>query len=521
MSETITLNNIGNQGLSSDPMNWTLPPEFITYGKNFRIYAGSIISSGGVSEFASAPSGWYPAFITHVGSLSSSYWIIAGRTKVYVLSGSTWTDITSTAGYSTLGTDGELLWNSCQIGSIPILNNIQHFPEYWSPQQITQIMQPLMFDAVNTWSAKGYSANVFRSHKNFLFALNLAEGGTSYKDSFRWSHPADINGLPATWDETDDAFLAGKASLGGNYGDIIDGKTLRDSFVIYSETGINVLDYTFDELVWRRRELSSSVGLLSKNCVTEVKGTHFLLSDGDVVSNDGTTIKSIAYNRIKKEITARIDTVNYNRCYTVKNDKSKEIWFCIPDLGADYPNLAYIYNWYDDSWSVRDLLEDTAFSNYGTETVDLPIWSTNVLNWNTDTSTWGASPVNPLDDTILGINITEEKVYYMDPDSPDGNINFTIERLAFPLIDDRQVTTITRVYPHIQGPGTVMIEFGSHDFPDSPVRWKPAMLFDPNSNRKIDIRTTGELHAWRFTSVDKSPITMSGMTIEFERGGLR
>ncbi|RLD75153.1 MAG: hypothetical protein DRJ15_17380, partial [Bacteroidetes bacterium] len=296
-------------------MPWTLPPEFITYGRNFRVSSGAIVPKGGVQEFSTAPASWFPAHVFHIGSLGNNYWIVAGRTKVYVVVGAVWHDITSAAGYGTLNANDELLWTTCALGEIPILNNPQAHPEYWSPQQTTQILQPLLFDATNTWLAKTYSAKVFRSHKNFLFALNLTEGSTEFPDSFRWSHPADVNGLPATWDETDEAFLAGKASLGGNYGDIIDGASLRDSFPIYSESGINILDYTNDEYVWRRRELSSTIGLLTTNCVVEIKGTHFLLGDSDVVTNDGNQINSIAHNRIRKDLFTKIDTDNFNRCY--------------------------------------------------------------------------------------------------------------------------------------------------------------------------------------------------------------
>jgi hypothetical protein len=521
MPEQLILNNIGNNGLASDPMPWTLPPEFITYGINFRISSGSIIPKGGVAEFATAPASWFPANLFHTGALADNFWVVMGRTKVYALSGAVWTDITSAAGYGSLSANDELLWSSCLLGEIPIINNPQAHPEYWAPQEITQILQPLDFDGSNTWLDKGYNAKIMRSHKNFLFALNLTESATEFPDSYRWSHPADINGLPATWDETDEAFLAGKSALGGNYGDLLDGKSLRDAFALYSESGINILDYTNDEFVWRRRELSATVGLLTPNCIVEVKGTHFLLGDGDIVMNDGNRIDSIIHNRIRKELFNRLDTSNYNNCYAVRNNIAKEAWFCIPEVGETYPNIAYIYNWKDNSWAVKDIPGDISFSNYGIESIAADTWDTISTDWDDENKVWSSSSQSPIDSAMMGIDTIAEKVYIMDPPTPDGDFNCRIERIAFPLISDRQVTTITRVYPHIEGPGLVDVQFGSHDYPDSPVRWKPAVRFDPNTQRKVDIRTTGELHAWRFDSVGKSTFTMSGMTIEFERAGLR
>ena len=104
-----------------------------------------------------------------------------------------------------------------------------------------------------------------------------------------------------------------------------------------------ILDYTNDEFVWRRRELSATVGLLSADCVVEVKGSHFLLGDGDVVMNDGNQINSIIHNRLRKDLFRRLDSDNFNRCYAIHNDSAKEVWFCIPEVGETYPNLAYIY----------------------------------------------------------------------------------------------------------------------------------------------------------------------------------
>lgn len=524
MPELLRLNNIGNKGLSSDPAPWSLPPEFITFGRNFRIFAGSIISKGGDRLWSTAPAPFFAAHPFHVGSTSGDFWLVAGRTAIYAFDGTTWTDVSSVVGYAGIGIDQELLWTSCMMGQIPVLNNPQAFPEFWSPQQPAQVMQPLMFDQVNTWSDKGFAFHVIRSHKSFLFALNLQENGVEFADSFRWSHPADINGLPVTWDETDDAFLAGKASLGGDGGNIIDGLSLRDAFCIYSESGINILDSTNDEFVWRRRDLSSTVGLLAKNCIIEVKGTHFFLGDGDIIRNDGNEIVSIAHNRIRKDLTSRINVDNYQRSYAVRNDALKEVWFCIPEAGEDYPNIAYIYNWKDDSWAIKDVPEVVAFANYGSQTEATEGWDSfaDIQVWDTQLRPWGSVVNTPLDDTIVGAAPGDSSLYLLDPSgTPDGDFESRIERTDFPLIDEREVTTITRVYPHMQGEGSLKIQFGSQDFPGAPVRWKPAIDFDPSTDRKVDLRTTGELHAWRFDTIGKISWRLSGFSIEFERSGKR
>ena len=523
MSELLRIINIGEYGLATDPAPWVLPPEFITSGLNFKVVSGSIVLTGGSELWSTAGINFSPAFPFHVGSTSGDFWLVAGRSAVYVFDGVTWTAVSSAAGYTTLGTDDELRWTGCMLGQIPIINNPQVHPEYWAPQQATQILQPLDFDSSNTWAAKGYSADVIRSHKNFLFALNLHEGGTDFPDSYRWSHPADINGLPATWDETDDAFLAGKAALGGEGGQIIDGYSLRDAFCMYSESAIDILDYTSDEFVWRRRNLSNTTGLLSRNSAIEIKGTHFFLADGDIVKNDGNSIISVAHDRIRKDLSRRIDINNYDRSYAVRNDGSKEIWFCIPESGLDYPNIAYIYNWRDNSWAIRDIPTDVAFSNYGSQTPTPETWDgATGQTWDSQRRTWNSPRATPLDDTIVGADPVTGSLHLLEvTGTSDDDFAAFIERTDFPLVEERQVTTITRIYPHMSGDGPVDIQFGSQDFPGAPVRWKPAVSFNPSTDRKVDIRTTGELHCWRYSATGKISFDLSGFTIEYVKDGLR
>jgi hypothetical protein len=524
--ETLTLNNIGLKGLATDPRPWTLPPEFITFGINFRIYAGAIIAKSGYNLWSTAPVNFNPAFPFHVGATNGDYWLICGRSAVYAFDGENWDDVSSLEGYGTLNVDDELRWSACMIGQIPAVNNPQSWPEFWSPQDVGQILQPLPFDTAGdiTFKDQGISGDILRSHRNFMFLLSTHESGIDFPDTYRWSHPADINGLPPTWDETNDAFLAGKAALGGDGGRIIDGRSLRDAFAIYSDNSVDILDYTNDEFVWRRRELSATVGLLSRQALVEVKGVHYFLGDGDVLRNDGNKIESIAQNRIRGQITNRISVENYDRCYAVRNDPLKEIWFCIPEAGEDYPNIAYIYNWSDSSWTVKDLPDNIGVSNFGSQSVAADQWDEqgNQETWDTQIRPWGSARRSPLDDTVVGANPVTGTVYLLDPaGAPDEDYATRVERTDFPLLNDVVVTTITRVYPHVDGDGKLRIQFGSQDFPGAPVRWKPAVDFDPTTDRKIDLRTTGELHAWRFQSIEKTPWALSGFTIEYEMAGKR
>lgn len=521
MKKLLPLSNIGAMGLNSDVQPWELPPEFISFGKNFRIDAGAIEASGGYAAWSTVGTNFYPGYIEHVGIATDDYWLVAGRTQVNVFDGNTWFDVSSAGGYTGLGVDDEKLWTGGMLGAIPILNNPQHFPEYWSPQSTGQPMQPLKFDSTNTWQAKGYSCKVMRTHKNFIFALNLREGSDIFPDGYRWSHPADINGLPFTWDENDLSGLASKESLGGDGGEIIDGLTLRDAFVIYSQRGIDVLDFTGDEFVFKRRGLQTTAGLLTTNCVVEVNGVHYYMSDGDILVNDGNKVKSIIHDRIKDRLNSSMNDAFYGSSFAMRNDKRKEVWFCIPEGDSETPNTAYIYNWLDDTWAVRDLPENITHAQYGAFTPVPQTWDTLTGTWDSWQGVWDSQSDSPLNDTIIGVSSASGSLVRLDPNTSDVDFNTTLERTDFPLEGHKSVTSISRVYPHFNGSGEVLIQFGSQDYAGSSVRWKPAITFNMGVDRKIDIRTTGELHCWRITSVGTTPFSMSGMDIEYSSAGER
>jgi hypothetical protein len=83
-------------------------------------------------------------------------------------------------------------------------------------------------------------------------------------------------------------------------------------------------------------------------------------------------------------------------------------------------------------------------------------------------------------------------------------------------------TTITRVYPLIEGTAPVEIRMGSAQRAGGPIRWAGDFrVFTPGVDRKLDIRTTGETHAFEIRSTGRAFFDMTGMDIEFSMAGGR
>jgi hypothetical protein len=517
----LKINNLGMQNVNFDLEPCDLPPEIFTYGINFRLLNNKIRGFNMSKTLATPPSNFKAGIIQPISGASGSFYVLIGQSSAWAYNGSSWTNITSATGYPGISANGELFWQSCLLGSIPIFNNKQHYPEYWSPQQVAQILKPLNFKVGSTWQAMGYSADIIRSHKDFLFALNLSEGGTILPSTYRWSHPADVNGLPYTWDETDLASIAGKASIGGDMGALIDGKTLRDAFVLYSERGINILNYVGGEFVWQRQVLSDNHGLLAKNCLAEANGIHYFLSDGDILSNDGNSIKSILNKQLKTRLTTNIDSTYYANSFALTNPITKEIWFCVPEVGNTLPNIAFIFNYVDGTTSIRNIPSTTTGLAFGVNLATPLLWSNISDTWDTSSRVWTYDPTSVFSKTVVSTNNVNSAIVSLELDDNTTVQNTLLERLSFALEGQEVVTTTRSVYPHITCNESVSIQLGSQDYVGGAVRWKPEVLFDPKTMRKVDIRTTGKLLSWRIKSTGLLPFTLSGLDIEYVINGVR
>jgi len=512
------LDNLGAKGINTDIDPWDLPAEYLTDGYNFRVTNGGVESHGSYEIDSVAPTNYEPGYGMVNRTRQGLFLILCGQTKVYKYFEAVYEDITPDN--LQLNPGEEVFWSGCVNGGVAILNNKKNFPYYWAGQG-TLIDLPWDVAASSTWLSENKRCDVIREHKNILIAMNLHEED-EYPDSFRWSHPADENGIPHTWDPTNTAGLAGKQALGGDGGAIIDGLSLRDSFVIYSERAINVLDLSGDEFVWSRRELSSSIGLLSKDCVVDVNGTHFLMTSGDIVTCDGSSIKSIAHNTIRELLKQSVNIDNTDAAFAVKIDAHKEVWFCVPEANSKTASIVFIYNWQDSTWAIKHLEVGTAYI------VVTPRRAVPVETWDTVQGVWDDS-LNKWSDTAAadsfelvpyGINKNKE-LQLLEPVSPVALTDTMVQRTDITLTNKLQVTLINKLYPHVNSKQPLYVQIGSQDRPGDAVRWQQAVLFDPANDRKIDVRTTGTLHAYRILSHAKDNFKFSGLDVIYEATGIR
>jgi hypothetical protein len=559
MPKITSFGQLGKGGINTDIMPCDLPAEYITNGYNFRVVNGAIKTNGGSLRWYSDGAITDVGFLLPLGDRHNDLWVICTLDGIWAFDGITHYNIYDLSATPLVDIKG---WSGCMCGGIPILNHPEIGCFYWVPSVMPlNTAQFLPYNASTDWEASNQRfGRVVRAHRNYLFMLNMNEPiatTTNIPDAYRWSHPADINSIPPSWDDTDPLFLAGLAQLGGETGRIIDGLSLRDSFIIYSDNAINILELSGDDFVWNRRQLTTTSGLLARECVVEVQGLHYYISNGDIMVFDGNKPISIMESRIRTHLQANLSMQNYANSFAISNLNYKEIWFCVPTGSSEYANLAYIYNWEANTWAIRQLPLTLTYATFGSksqgpitwesfyELSDFQEWSETSGDWDAHPETWqsiensatwptwedyelpwGATTFSPFDDTIIG-SLESGDIRDLDVTNygyfsgNDINPNTLLERTDLPLEGLEVATTITTVYPKITGSSPVQITFGSQDYKGAPVRWKTSGIFNPQTQRKLEVRTTGTLHAWRIESIGTGQFTIAGMDVEYTINGLR
>jgi len=353
----------------------------------------------------------------------------------------------------------------------------------------------------------------------------MDEGGDVYHDKVRWSHPAEPNGRPYTWatPDEDPSSLAGYVSLGRG-GAIVGGHSIRDSFAVYSDESINMLDYVGDNFGWRRRTVSDSAGLIGKEAVKEVKGQHFFISRDDILIFDGNSIQSLLHNRLRGRLAQSINNDYRHNSWVAHNQTFNEIWFAVPEDQAEHPNIAYVYNYRDNTWGLRDLEMEHKHGHFGSQptTFDYRDWSQFDLpaDWAKGQASWHLAGDQPFSGILFGVN--KGTIYNLDPQLPDNPPLSYVSRTDMPIAGHEANTTITRVFPMIEGTDECEMRFGSQQYAGGPVKWAGGWrVFHPGRDRKIDIRTTGELHAYEVRAKGNGFFKLTGFDVEYAPAGGR
>lgn len=502
-----------------------LPPEAWSDSRNMRFRDGVAVKFTGHSNVFGAPS-IAPHWAMPVTDPNNAFWMYSNLTKMHATDGTTHTDITRTVGGDYAATN-DRLWNGGILGGIAVITDGVTVPQYWATASLGT---PLA--ALPNWPATAL-CRVIRPFKNFLIALNITKSGTMYPHMVKWSHPADPGTIPISWDETDPTKDAGERNLeDSQYGSIVGGLSLRDLFMIYKERSVWAAQLIGGQFIFRYLQMFESIGLLNEKCVTAYgKGgaKHFLATGDDILVHNGQEPQSILEKRWHKFLNANINSNRFRRCYVIENPAEHEVWFCFPEVGADWPTLAMVWNSVENTIAVRELnggiphiaLGPIPGANAG------GIWDADTNTWDSDTSLWDEQTFFGQKARLLQSNRNVSKLQLLDDTELFDGLAPTayLERQALavigqdrqgnPKMDFTQRRLVKRIWPKITG-GPVNIRLGMQEQLNGPITWYGPKTFNPNTQKYLDFTANGRLPAIRFETNGSESWELHGYDLEIK-----
>ena len=532
----IPIDQVGQMGIVKDINAWQLPLNVWTDGNNIRAEHGAIQKTPGYKEvMATCPVAPYHIVNLEVGS--SNYWIIGGTAAIHVHNGSTWTDITRVSGaYNATAKEG---WTSTVLGGVLIMANGLDQPQFWALTNGVPLVGTKMADLTNWSSGAGSDHYPFsvRAFRSFLIALNVTEAGVPFTRKVKWSTEAAIQTVPSSWDETSATVDAGEYELADSKGKILDGMPLGDVFMIYKEDSTYSMTYVGTPFIFAFRQLSPTIGALSKNCIAEFsdeQGTkHFIFGNGDMYVNDGRQIKSILPHKMRDYVFGQLNGSEYEKSFVIADYANTEIWACYVTSASDQCDKALVYNWVNKTFTERDL-PDLGFVGYGTQAdpTGVSSWNAATTTWTSEDKNWSeittSSFISKEGKTLIMASASDTKLYRNGTGHTEDGTDMTsfIERTGLSMDAQGQpnhamVKQVTSVWPKMSGTDSVNVYVGAQMSTEESITWEGPYTFDPDTQSKVPVRVTGKYIGVKFESTGDQTWRLDGYSLDVQNAGIR
>lgn len=524
----IYFDNLDVAGIIPDIPSDRLPYNAWTDGRNVRFSDGAVEKFDGQQDaYGTAMASPYYAIPIYKGQ--DYWWVYCSLTGIYSTDGAVHYDVTPTT--ATPAAQIDLNWTGGHLGGgVLVLNDGTGTPYQWNGTLLSE-----NFTLLENWPS-GMYARVLRPFKQVLVAGNVDEGSGLDGSLVRWSHPAAPGEVPASWDDTDDAFDAGRATLPQG-GVIVEMEPLHDIMMIYKEEAVWGMQYVGGNAIYAFRKIFDQLGVMSRRCVKEFNGRHVVMSTDDVVIHDGTSVVQALDKRIRKWLFANIDGDNAPRSFVVPNFARNEVWICFPETGESLPNLAVVWNWNDGTPTIRELGSNVAHIARGIVSLGGGATFADYPGTFADASTvaWsGAQDVNTIRNLLIcdtsnnrlmkadqdyTFNGTNYQAYVLRENLPLGRVADSQDRRS---MDPATIKYVTDLFAEIEGTdgGQLTVSIGTRMSESDTVSWSD-YTWTIGQTTRIPLRERGRFFSIKFSSNTDVYWRLVSFSLEVKYGGVR
>lgn len=510
-----SLSIVAPVGFNRDLPPFDVPPEQWTGGNNVHCRDGIPERIAGYEDIFGDP-GQPPIWLMPTLTVTTAWWIYGTGPStldqgLWVTDGSVHSDISPVSGVAFGSKQNP--FTGTNFNGVPVINwGNGDDPVFWD-LQAANVAQTLP-----GWPANTY-CEAMRGFKNYLIAMNVTDTGDNIENLILWSDAAPAGELPQTWVPAPDN-QAGFRSLAATPGPVVDAIPLRNQMLLFKHNSTFSLDLIGGTFVFALRKLFLTSGVLSRNCAAEFHGRVVMFTDGDIVITDGHSVDSLIDRRMRRFIFNQIDSNNFLNSYVANYSSRREMWFCFPSTGQQYPDIAAVWDYEQDKWSTRSLF-DTPFAAQGVVPISSAQldWDGDSDSWDSDVTSWNETNFNPVvDNLVLADPDTGFSVVDVGSSNPDGSIIFSkFERDSMDFGEPLKVKTVRSVWPRITGTTNqvVLIRVGGQLQVNDPITWSAEVFFRIGVDEKVDIFATGRLLSFSFESVGGNPWKHTGFAVEF------
>ena len=373
----ITHRQVSSKGFCPDLAPDTLPIGATSYSLNLKNTEEGWVKSSGfrVTQVSPTLEGKFLAYYSP--TKGDDRWMVAGSTDIVMAYGGLSDSVGRDGGYSASGQDK---WTAVDFNGVLILNNEVDSPQFFNSLE--------KFDNLSDFPAN-YRVRVLRKFGPYLLGLGVNLGSGFRDNDLLWSHPADPGTLPPNWDFSSASSDAGLTTLPSE-GFIIDSLELGSSNIIYKADSIWTMRLTGGQYVFSFDKLFSGQGILSKDCVVQFEGKHFVLTQNDMIVHNGNAMSSVAEGRVRDFFFREVNPEFYDSTFVVTDPESSEILIMFADSTSEGAcNRALVWDWRQDAWEFRSL-PNVVHAGYGYELAGgAGTWEEAESSWDRD-GTWMA-----------------------------------------------------------------------------------------------------------------------------------
>lgn len=501
-------------GLAPDQVDYNLPDGVFSNSRNVRFRDDSAEKcKGNAAVFGSLSA--TAIWANSIGDGTTSYWLYGNEAVLYATDGTAHAQV-STSSYNA---PQNLGYTGGEFHGFQILNDTVLVPQRWAPGLLNLVRD------LDNWPANTF-CKVIRPFGNFLVAMRITQDGVYNPRLLRWSDAAAFGALPPSWDYTDPTNQAGITELGHSEDYIVDGKALRDSFIVYKQSSTFLMTPVGGLDVFAFRELFTESGLLTEDCVAAFAQNHFAVSDHDVVVHDGSSMQSIADKRTRRAIFNSINTQRFERCFVVPNRRERQIYLCVPESGNDFPNIAWVWSIPDNTWHVQEL-----GGNISTGKEGIVIGAELTIDGLPGTIDDLPGLIDEYSFTpfarrlVLWSGLTKKALQQDSGETFDGTtMSCSLERSNIGLTRDvGSIKRVKRIFPKVIGTAgdTFNVYVGARSTIDSAVTYQGPFAFTVGTSYKIDCRVSGRYISLRFETSVENSWRIGGFDVEFDLDGNR